>query len=158
MVPFLAGVPSSSLAVAFATSPATFVLTSLLTLLATLVFLRLIANTFTGRAPPVTEGIPLIGGLLKFSRGPWELMNEIYAKHGEVVTVPLLHKKMTFLFGPSGASFVFRLSSFVFRLSSVSVCLQADRGGRCAPAALSVSPSLRLSVRLTHSRPLPPHW
>ena len=119
MVPFLAGVPSSSsLAVAFATSPATFVLTSLLTLLATLVFLRLIANTFTGRAPPVTEGIPLIGGLLKFSRGPWELMNEIYAKHGEVVTVPLLHKKMTFLFGPSGASFVFRLSSFVFRLSS----------------------------------------
>ena len=149
MVPFLAGVPSSSsLAVAFATSPATFVLTSLLTLLATLVFLRLIANTFTGRAPPVTEGIPLIGGLLKFSRGPWELMNEIYAKHGEVVTVPLLHKKMTFLFGPSGAS-------FVFRLSSVSVCLQADRGGGALPLP---SPSLRLSVRLTHSRPLPPHW
>jgi len=133
MVPFLAGVPSSSsLAVAWATSPATFVLTSLLTLLATLVFLRLIANTFTGRAPPVTEGIPLIGGLLKFSRGPWELMNEIYTKHGEVVTVPLLHKKMTFLFGPSGASFVSRLSSLVY------ICL-SDRGGRCAPSALSVS-------------------
>lgn len=34
-------------------------------------------------------------------QGPWELMHEIYKKHGEVVTVPLLHKKMTFLFGPS---------------------------------------------------------
>ena len=139
MVPFLAGVPSSSsLAVAFATSPATFVLTSLLTLLATLVFLRLIANTFTGRAPPVTEGIPLIGGLLKFSRGPWELMNEIYAKHGEVVTVPLLHKKMTFLFGPSGASFVFRLYLSVFKLTEAAV------RSRC-PLRLSVSPSVSLT-------------
>lgn len=91
-----------SLAASFASSPVTVVATSVLTLLATLVFLRLISNTFTGRKPPVSEGIPLIGGLLKFSRGPWELMHEIYAKHGEVVTVPLLHKKMTFLFGPSG--------------------------------------------------------
>jgi sterol 14-demethylase len=105
----LAGIPSSgvslgleSLAASFASAPFTLVATSVLTLLATLVFLRLISNTFTGRKPPVSEGIPLIGGLLKFSRGPWELMQEIYAKHGEVVTVPLLHKKMTFLFGPSG--------------------------------------------------------
>jgi len=65
------------------------------------VALRILSNTFTGRKPPVDEGIPFVGGLMKFSKGPWELMNEIYAKHGEVVTVPLLHKRMTFLFGPS---------------------------------------------------------
>lgn len=27
-------------------------------------------------------------------------MTETYAKHGEAFTIPLLHKKMTFLLGP----------------------------------------------------------
>lgn len=34
-------------------------------------------------------------------QGPWELMNDMYKKHGEVFTIPLLHKKMTFIFGPT---------------------------------------------------------
>ena len=33
-------------------------------------------------------------------QGPLPLMTEMYAKHGEVFTIPLLHKRMTFLVGP----------------------------------------------------------
>jgi sterol 14alpha-demethylase len=94
---------------------------------------RVATNTFHGKAPPVDEGIPFVGGLIKFSKvgalpslqppslpaaahstsssslfqGPWALMNEMYSKHGEVFTVPLLHKKMTFIFGPHASPFFF---------------------------------------------------
>lgn len=34
-------------------------------------------------------------------------MNEMYAKHGEVFTIPLLHKRMTFLFGPHASPHFF---------------------------------------------------
>lgn len=63
--------------------------------------MRVLSNTFHGKAPPVDEGIPFVGGLIKFSKGPLELMTEMYAKHGEVFTIPILHKKMTFLIGPN---------------------------------------------------------
>lgn len=33
-----------------------------------LVVLRLLSNTFHGSAPPVEEGMPFIGGLIKFSK------------------------------------------------------------------------------------------
>lgn len=33
-------------------------------------------------------------------QGPMSLMTEGYAKCGEVFTVPVLHKKITFLIGP----------------------------------------------------------
>lgn len=64
------------------------------------------------KAPPVFGGFPLIGGLLKFagwgwdeeaggaSQGPIPLMRQGYAACGEVFTIPLLHKKVTFLLGP----------------------------------------------------------
>ncbi|PSC68351.1 sterol 14 desaturase [Micractinium conductrix] len=65
-----------------------------------LIALRVLGNTFHGKAPPVEEGLPFIGGLIKFSKGPLPLMTEMYAKHGEVFTIPLLHKRMTFLVGP----------------------------------------------------------
>lgn len=29
---------------------------------------RILTNTFTGKAPPVDEGIPFVGGLIKFSK------------------------------------------------------------------------------------------
>ena len=35
------------------------------------------------------------------------LMTEMYAKHGEVFTVPLLHKRMTFIFGPHASPHFF---------------------------------------------------
>ena len=32
---------------------------------------RLVSNTFPGKAPPVDEGIPFVGGLIKFSKVRW---------------------------------------------------------------------------------------
>ena len=43
-------------------------------LLLGLIVLRVLQNKFPGRAPPVEEGIPFIGGLIKFSKvrgAPW---------------------------------------------------------------------------------------
>jgi sterol 14alpha-demethylase len=101
------------------------------------IILRVAGNYFHGSTPPVIEGIPFIGGLIKFSKvrsypqlflhtqntrlanallrrvlssssdlytshqqGPMELMSELYPKYGEVFTIPVLHKRLTFLFGP----------------------------------------------------------
>lgn len=33
-----------------------------------LVLLRLLSNIFHGKAPPVDEGVPFVGGLIKFSK------------------------------------------------------------------------------------------
>lgn len=41
---------------------------SVLLLVGGLVVLRVLSNTFHGRAPPVDEGIPFVGGLIKFSK------------------------------------------------------------------------------------------
>ena len=30
--------------------------------------MRILSNTFHGKAPPVDEGIPFVGGLIKFSK------------------------------------------------------------------------------------------
>eukprot|EP00884_Botryococcus_braunii_P003088 jgi/Botrbrau1/12780/Bobra.0238s0017.1 len=70
-----------------------------------LVFSWLLARQILDRlaatkAPPVFGGLPLIGGLLKFAGGPIPLMRQGYAACGEVFTVPLLHKRVTFLLGP----------------------------------------------------------
>nr|QQD79793.1 sterol 14 alpha-demethylase [Prototheca wickerhamii] len=70
-------------------------------------FVRATANLRRGDAPPVDEGVPFVGGLLKFSKGPWFLMESLYAKHGEVFTVPLAHKRMTFLLGPQASPHFF---------------------------------------------------
>jgi sterol 14-demethylase len=72
------------------------------------VCLRLLKHTvLRGSAPPVEEGIPFIGGLLKFSKGPLPLMEEMYKKHGEVFTIPLVHKNMTFVIGPHASPHFF---------------------------------------------------
>eukprot|EP00241_Pyramimonas_parkeae_P001670 CAMPEP_0114245264 /NCGR_PEP_ID=MMETSP0058-20121206/11792_1 /TAXON_ID=36894 /ORGANISM="Pyramimonas parkeae, CCMP726" /LENGTH=484 /DNA_ID=CAMNT_0001358283 /DNA_START=463 /DNA_END=1917 /DNA_ORIENTATION=+ len=60
--------------------------------------------------PPVIAGMPLIGGFLKFIKGPMPLMEEAYAKYGSVFTVPLFHKRMTFLIGPEVSSHFFKAS------------------------------------------------
>ena len=45
---------------------------SVVLLVATLVALRVLTNTLTFKAPPVMEGIPFVGGLIKFSKvGRW---------------------------------------------------------------------------------------
>lgn len=49
-----------------------------------------------------------MGGLLEFIRGPRKLLEKNYKAYGEVFTVPLLHKRMTFLIGPYAANHFFK--------------------------------------------------
>ncbi|GLI64117.1 hypothetical protein VaNZ11_007292 [Volvox africanus] len=77
-------------------------------LLLALVVGRLLFNKFPGKRPPVYEGIPYVGGLIKFSKGPWKLLHDGYAKFGEVFTVPVAHKRVTFLIGPDVSPHFFK--------------------------------------------------
>ena len=96
---------------------------------------RFLQNTLLiGKKPPVFEDIPFVGGLMKFIKvrarrdggekertvktdlarsflqGPWGLMSEGYARFGEVFTVPVVHKRITFLIGPDVAPHFFKAS------------------------------------------------
>ncbi len=71
-------------------------------LLASLLFLRsALGMLFRAKdLPPTVACLPLVGGFLKFVSGPLPLMASAFAKHGQVFTVPLFHKRVTFLIGP----------------------------------------------------------
>jgi len=60
--------------------------------------------------PPVILTWPLLGGFLKFIEGPMPLMEKAYKSYGSVFTVPLFHKRMTFLIGPEVSSHFFKAS------------------------------------------------
>lgn len=60
--------------------------------------------------PPLYETVPFVGGLLSFLKGPLNLVHNGYIAKGEVFTVPVLHKKMTFLIGPHVATHFFKSS------------------------------------------------
>ncbi|KAJ9518461.1 hypothetical protein QJQ45_018487, partial [Haematococcus lacustris] len=83
---------------------------SLLAVLLTAVLTRILANyLLNGSRPPVFEGVPFVGGLLKFAVDkPMKLMSDGYAKHGEAFTVPVAHKRITFLIGPDVAPHFFK--------------------------------------------------
>lgn len=60
-------------------------------------------------APPVVGGsVPIIGGFLRFLGGPLQLIEEEFQKTGQVFTVPILHKSMTFLIGPEVSAHFFK--------------------------------------------------
>jgi len=74
-----------------------------------IVTMQFVIRRATGRKlPPLVRGIPLVGGLLEFIRGPRKLLEKNYKAYGEVFTVPLLHKRMTFLIGPYAANHFFK--------------------------------------------------
>ena len=59
-------------------------------------------------APPVIGVAPVYGGMLEFLKGPIGLMARATPKHGEVFTVPVFHKRITFLIGPKVSEFFFK--------------------------------------------------
>lgn len=61
--------------------------------------------------PPNVGGIPVIGGLLKFLKGPLPLVTEAYSTLGPVFTVNVLHMKITFLIGPEVTSHFYKVGS-----------------------------------------------
>lgn len=85
-----------------------------LLVVATLVLAKVISAVLNSRskkrAPPTVKGLPLVGGLLRFLKGPIVMLREEYPKLGSVFTLNLLHKKITFLIGPEVSAHFFKAS------------------------------------------------
>ncbi len=64
-----------------------------------------------------------------------KLMAQGYARHGEVFTVPVLHKKITFLLGPKVSGHFFKANDEEMSQKEV----RASRGRLSAPHALLCS-------------------
>ncbi|KAF3784195.1 Sterol 14-demethylase [Nymphaea thermarum] len=80
--------------------------------LVTVVMAKLIsALLFSGskkKIPPTVKAFPVLGGLLRFMKGPIVMIREEYRRLGSVFTVNLLHKRVTFLIGPEVSAHFFK--------------------------------------------------
>ncbi|KAF8694239.1 hypothetical protein HU200_038375 [Digitaria exilis] len=79
-------------------------------LLATIAFVKLLlaSRTRGKRLPPTIPGAPVVGGLIKFMRGPIPMIREQYARLGSVFTVAILSRRITFLIGPEVSGHFFK--------------------------------------------------
>lgn len=81
-------------------------------LVATLVVAKLISALIMPRSgkrlPPVVKTLPIVGGLLRFMKGPIVMLREEYPKLGSVFTLNLVNKKITFLIGPEVSAHFFK--------------------------------------------------
>lgn len=79
---------------------------------ATLVLAKLIAAVLAPRGkkrlPPTVSALPVVGGLLRFMKGPIPMIREEYAKLGGVFTVNILNRKITFFIGPEVSAHFFK--------------------------------------------------
>ena len=60
------------------------------------------------RLPPTVKVFPVIGGLLRFLKGPVVMLREEYPKLGSVFTLNLLNKNITFFIGPEVSAHFFK--------------------------------------------------
>lgn len=83
-----------------------------LLIVATLVVAKLISALIIPRSrkrlPPVVKSWPVIGGLMRFLKGPIVMLREEYPKLGSVFTLSLVNKKITFFIGPEVSAHFFK--------------------------------------------------
>lgn len=83
-----------------------------LLLIATLVAAKLISALIMPRSkkrlPPRVSAWPVLGGLIRFMKGPVVMMREEYPKLGSVFTLNFLNKNITFLIGPEVSAHFFK--------------------------------------------------
>uniref|UniRef100_A0A5B6YIN7 sterol 14alpha-demethylase n=1 Tax=Davidia involucrata TaxID=16924 RepID=A0A5B6YIN7_DAVIN len=83
-----------------------------LLIVVTLVVAKLISalvfRRSTKRLPPVVKTWPVIGGLVRFLKGPIVMLREEYPKLGSVFTLNILNKNITFLIGPEVSAHFFK--------------------------------------------------
>lgn len=61
-------------------------------------------------APPTASlGVPVVGTYIEFAKNPVDFVAQCLGKFGPVFTVPMLHKKLTFLLGPEASAPFFKL-------------------------------------------------
>jgi sterol 14-demethylase len=75
---------------------------SIMLLVVSITFIKLLLQSGSRgkRLPPTVSAVPLVGGLIRFMRGPIPMIREEYARLGSVFTVDILSRKITFLIGP----------------------------------------------------------
>ncbi|KAM7477650.1 hypothetical protein LguiA_025863 [Lonicera macranthoides] len=85
-----------------------------LVIVATLVIARLISALIMPksqkRLPPVVKAWPVLGGLVRFLKGPVVMLREEYPRRGSVFTLSFLNKNITFLIGPEVSAHFFKAS------------------------------------------------
>ncbi|PIM97932.1 Cytochrome P450 [Handroanthus impetiginosus] len=83
-----------------------------LLLVATLVAAKLISSLIMPRSkkrlPPTVSAWPVLGGLIRFMKGPMVMLREEYPKLGSVFTLKLLNKNITFFIGPEVSAHFFK--------------------------------------------------
>ncbi|CAA6663979.1 unnamed protein product [Spirodela intermedia] len=79
---------------------------------ATLLFVKILSVVLASkgrkRLPPTVKALPLIGGLLRFLKGPIIMIGEEYRKLGSVFTLKVVNKRITFLIGPEVSAHFFK--------------------------------------------------
>ena len=87
--------------------------TLLVTTIAVIIKLLLLWSGSRGRShshrrlPPTIPAMPVIGGLVRFMRGPISMIREEYMRLGSVFTLGVLGHKITFLIGPEVSEHLF---------------------------------------------------
>lgn len=62
-----------------------------------------------GTPPIASVGVPVVGNYIEFAKNPVSFIEKCYKKYGNVYTVPMLHKNLTFLLGPEASAPFFQL-------------------------------------------------
>ncbi|KAK4727953.1 hypothetical protein R3W88_032870 [Solanum pinnatisectum] len=60
------------------------------------------------RLPPVIKAWPIVGGLIRFLKGPVVMLRQEYPKLGSVFTLNLLNKNITFFIVPEVSAQFFK--------------------------------------------------
>ncbi|KAK3021108.1 hypothetical protein RJ639_045492 [Escallonia herrerae] len=85
-----------------------------LLLVATLIVAKLLSALLLPRSnkrlPPVVKAWPVLGGLVRFLKGPVVMLRQEYPKLGSVFTLSFLNKNITFLIGPEVSAHFFKAS------------------------------------------------
>lgn len=80
--------------------------------LATVVFVKLVCAALAPKSkkelPPTVKTLPIIGGLLRFMKGPIPMIREEYKKLGSVFTVNVVNWRITFFIGPEVSAHFFK--------------------------------------------------
>ncbi|CAI0556340.1 unnamed protein product, partial [Linum tenue] len=85
-----------------------------LLIVATVLLAKVVSALFMSRSgkrrlpPRVKQGIPVVGGLLRFLKGPIVMLREEYPKLGSVFTLNLVNRNITFLIGPEVSAHFFK--------------------------------------------------
>eukprot|EP01104_Vermistella_antarctica_P006101 TRINITY_DN16834_c0_g1_i1.p1 TRINITY_DN16834_c0_g1~~TRINITY_DN16834_c0_g1_i1.p1 ORF type:complete len:520 (+),score=110.83 TRINITY_DN16834_c0_g1_i1:80-1561(+) len=62
------------------------------------------------KLPPIESGWPIIGNAISFGKHPLNFARRCYEQYGDIFTVSVLGKRLTFLVGPEGHKLFFKAS------------------------------------------------